>query len=95
MLTLLRKFSPWVTRFALSADIITIPLLSFFLQLQFRRWQKQDLVKDGRIALRRIGKKYYELNIQLTLESYQAEKVLSDLFVEMREIFTHELHRTR
>ncbi len=79
---LVKKFIPLMTRFALFADVISIPLLSFFLKFQLLRLQSQGLLDYYRIDLRKIGKFYYELNLHLVLGSVQTERLLTDLFAE-------------
>jgi len=80
-----------MTTFALYTDIITVPLLSFFLRLQLGKWQNQGFLKHYRIILRRIGKHYYELNIQLAVGSSRTERLLLNLLNEMQETLTQEL----
>ena len=80
---LLAKFFLCSARVVLFADVVSIPILSFFLKFQFRRWQNQGLIIGYCIDLHRITRFYYELNLRLVLGSGQAETFLKDLFIEI------------
>ena len=83
-LTLLaRKFASPMIRFAIFADAISIPLLSFFLNFQLRRWRSKGLLNYYRVDLRRISKSYYVLSLHLVFEWTQARRILVDLVAEI------------
>ena len=82
-LALLAKIVPPLIKLALFADVVSIPLLSFFLKLYLLRWQKQGLLRCYRVNLRRIGR-VYELNAHLVFGSSQAERILLDLLPEIQ-----------
>lgn len=80
------KFAPHIIRFGFLTDFISIPLLSFLLNFQLRRWRGRGLLDYYSMNLRRIRHYHYELSLHLVFKSIQARRLLMDLIAETLKI---------
>jgi len=70
------KLAPKIIDLVLLTDAMSIPILSFLLNLQMRRWLHNGSFKNYRLRLRRIQKSYYELNLLVIFNAAQTEELL-------------------